>query len=347
MINKEFWGKQKVIITGHTGFKGFWMTLLLNELGSEVYGISLKNNSSEIYKIHSKYQKLANETFFDIRDEHKVTSYLNKIKPDIIFHLAAQSLVISGQLNPKETLETNIIGTFNILNWSSKEKEKVSTIVATTDKVYKNPNKKNTEEDELGSFEFYGASKVGAENVINAFNLDPDTKNKASVVRSGNVLGGGDGGENRILTDLISAIKNNENILIRNPNSIRPWQFVLDSVGGYLLVAQENFNTSVPEIYNLNLIDSGEVTVLELTNKLIDKFNSSIDVEIVENKKFNEAKELRLDSNKAQNKLNWKNIYNIDSIIDNIYEWDISKNTDDICLITKNQINKYLEQVTN
>tara|TARA_B100001250_G_scaffold410385_1_gene436732 strand:- start:2175 stop:3218 length:1044 start_codon:yes stop_codon:yes gene_type:complete len=347
MIEKEFWKNKNVVITGHSGFKGFWMALLLNELGSKVHGVSLKNNSSQIYKIHSEYEKLLNETFFDIRDEVKVNSYLNEIKPDIIFHLAAQSLVISGQLNPKKTLETNIIGTFNVLNWSTKAKSKVSTVVATTDKVYKNPNKKNTEDDELGSFEFYGASKVGAENVINAFNLDPDTKNKVSVVRSGNVLGGGDGGENRLLTDLISAIKNNENILLRNPNSIRPWQFVLDSVGGYLLVAQDNFKSSSSEIYNLNLPESDEVTVLELTNKLIKKFNSNIEIEIIENKKYNEAPELRLDSNKAQNNLNWKNIYSIDSIIENIYEWEASKNIEEIYSITKNQIGQYLEKTIN
>ena len=176
----------KCLVTGGAGFIG---TNLIQRLILEGYQVFSLDN----YSTGSRDNELSSVSY--LKGDIELIDQFNTHNFDYCFHLAAQSLVISGQLNPKETLETNIIGTFNILNWSSKEKEKVSTIVATTDKVYRNPNKKNTEEDELGSFEFYGASKVGAENVINAFNLDPDTKNKASVVRSGNVLGGGDGGD--------------------------------------------------------------------------------------------------------------------------------------------------------
>ena len=269
MIDKNFWKNKKVLITGHTGFKGFWMFLLLKELGSNVYGLSIQKNSSEIYKTFSQYEKIENEDFIDIRDSDKLANFIQDLKPDIIFHLAAQSLVHRAKDNPKDTLEINILGSFNLLNITTKSKKRMGVVVATTDKVYEHPEQINTEESALGSFEFYGASKVGLENVIDAFNNDIETRNKISRVRSGNVLGGGDGGENRLLTDIITSISSNQNINLRNPDSIRPWQFVLDSVGGYLLVAQENFENNISEKYNLSSETAENITVFELTKKLV------------------------------------------------------------------------------
>jgi CDP-glucose 4,6-dehydratase len=347
MIDKNFWKDKKVLVTGHSGFKGFWMLLLLKKLGSNVYGVSIDNNSSEIYKTFSKYEKLVNEEFIDIRDGGKLTKYLEEIKPDIVFHLAAQSLVHTAKHNPKDTLEINILGSFNLLNVITKSNKRTGVVVATTDKVYEHPEQINTEENALGSFEFYGASKVGLENVIDAFNNDMETRNKISRVRSGNVLGGGDGGDNRLLTDIITSIKSNKNIHLRNPDSIRPWQFVLDSVGGYLLVAQENFKNNIPEKYNLNSEKADDITVFELTKKLVKRFESSVEIIIDRNIKYTEAKELRLSSKKAIKKLNWKNFYKPEEIIENIFLWENVKSEPSVIEATNNQVIEYIEKASS
>ena len=346
MINKNFWKNKKVLITGHTGFKGFWMFLLLKKLGSDVYGVSIEKNSSEIYKTFSHYEKIQNEEFIDIRDVDKLENFIQDLKPDIIFHLAAQSLVHTAKDNPKDTLEINILGSFNLLNIITKSKKRIGVVVATTDKVYKRPEHINTEEDALGSFEFYGASKVGLENVIDAFNNDIETKNKISIVRSGNVLGGGDGGKNRLLTDIITSINSNKNIHLRNPDSIRPWQFVLDSVGGYLLVAQENFETNIDEKYNLSSETAENITVFKLTKKLVEKFESPIEIIVDNNDEYSEAKELRISSEKAVKKLNWKNFYNFDEFIENIFLWEKEKFDRGVIELTNKQVIEYIKKAS-
>ena len=281
MIDKNFWKDKKVLVTGHSGFKGFWMFLLLKKLGSNVFGVSIEKNSSEIYKIFSQYEKIENEEFIDIRD-----------------------------------------------------------------KVYEHPDQINTEENSLGSFEFYGASKVGLENIIDAFNNDVETRNKISRVRSGNVLGGGDGADNRLLTDIISSIKSDKNIYLRNPDSIRPWQFVLDSVGGYLLVAQENFENNLPEKYNLNSEKADNITVFELTKKLVKKFESPVEIIIDSNDKYSEAKELRISSKKAAKKLNWKNFYKPEEFIENIFLWENIKSEPGVIEATNKQVIEYIEKAS-
>tara|TARA_Y100000748_G_scaffold302664_1_gene305429 strand:- start:1583 stop:2626 length:1044 start_codon:yes stop_codon:yes gene_type:complete len=346
MIDKNFWKDKKVLVTGHSGFKGFWMFLLLKKLGSNVFGVSIEKNSSEIYKIFSQYEKIENEEFIDIRDGDRLANFIEDLKPDIVFHLAAQSLVHTAKNNPKETLEINILGSFNLLNTVTKSKKRTGVIVATTDKVYEQPDQINTEENSLGSFEFYGASKVGLENIIDAFNNDVETRNKISRVRSGNVLGGGDGADNRLLTDIISSIKSDKNIYLRNPDSIRPWQFVLDSVGGYLLVAQENFESNIPEKYNLNSEKADNITVFELTKKLVKKFESPVEIIIDSNDKYSEAKELRISSKKAAKKLNWKNFYKPEEFIENIFLWENIKSEPGVIEATNKQVIEYIEKAS-
>lgn len=343
MINSNFWKDKKVLITGFSGFKGFWLNLILSELGSDVHGISKKEISSEIFNLYNNIQQSDKNNFIDLKDSENLLLYLNKLNPDIIFHLAAQSLVITSKLKPKSTIETNVIGSFNILDWVQKSEKNITTVVATTDKVYKYPEKNNVEDDPLGSFEFYGASKVALENMIDAFNNDKNSVNKISVVRSGNVLGGGDGGENRILTDIIKSINNKNSLTLRNPESVRPWQFILDSIGGYVLVAQNHFENKTYDKFNLNSDELNEISVLELSNKIIQKFDSKISVNIQKNKNLSESKELRINSTKAKKVLSWNHFYNVDDIVENIYEWEKNKGSKEIKLETSRQINKYLD----
>tara|TARA_Y200000002_G_C22688759_1_gene667180 strand:- start:6578 stop:7621 length:1044 start_codon:yes stop_codon:yes gene_type:complete len=345
MIDINFWKNKKVLITGHSGFKGFWLYKLLERLESNVLGISIKDNSSEIYKIFADQKVAINEKFIDILDESNLNDEITKFAPDIIFHLAAQSLVIDAKTEPKNTIMVNIVGSFNLLNISCFQDKRVGIVVATTDKVYKQPEIVNDEESPLGSFEFYGASKVGLENIINAINNDSKNRNKISVVRSGNVIGGGDGAKGRIMTDLVDSINSNQRVILRNPESIRPWQFVLDSLGGYLLVAEENYIENKPEKYNLNSPSLENVTVHDLSTKLIERFDSNIEINFEKNIKLKESKELRLSSEKAVNKLKWKSFYDIDQIVDNIFLWESGKQSGEVLSITKNQIDEYLQMI--
>ena len=347
MIDINFWKNKKVLITGHSGFKGFWLYKLLERLESDVLGISIKDNSSEIYRIFAEQKSPINEKFIDILDESSLNKEISKFDPDIIFHLAAQSLVTVARSDPKNTIMVNIIGSFNLLNISSSQDKRIGMVVATTDKVYKEPDILNDEESPLGSFEFYGASKVGLENIVDAINSDSNNKNKISVVRSGNVIGGGDGAIDRIMTDLIYSINSNKNVVLRNPESIRPWQFVLDSLGGYILVAEENYKNNISEKYNLNSPSLENVSVHTLSIKLIERFGSKIGINFEKNKKLKESKELRLSSDKAVERLNWKSFYDIDKIVENIFLWESGKKNGDAVLITDNQINEYLKTINS
>ena len=347
MIDTNFWKDKKVLITGYSGFKGFWLNLLLLKLGADVYGISKEGVHSEIFDKYNKIEKDNKNTFIDIENKHDLVPYLNSLNPDVIFHLAAQSLVITSKLDPKSTLETNIMGSFNILEWVVNSDKKITTVVATTDKVYKYPEKKNLEDSPLGSFEFYGASKVAVENIVDVFNNDKDSFNKISVVRSGNVLGGGDGGENRILTDILKSINENVNLSLRNPDSIRPWQFILDSIGGYVLTAQHHALNNTYDKFNLNSDELNEISVITLTNKIIKKFKSNISVTIEKKEKISESNALRIDSTKAKNTLLWNHFYNVEEIIENIYDWEKNKNSDDLGTVVTAQIKHYLDMFSH
>lgn len=346
MIDNKFWYGKKVLITGYSGFKGFWLSLFLKELGCKVYGISKNNISSEIYQIFSESEKSENNYELDIVEFNDLEEVLNKINPEIIFHLAAQALVIKSKNFPLETIMTNIVGSYNLMNWIANSKNNITTVIATTDKVYNFPEKNNTENDSLGSFEFYGASKVSLENFIAAFNADQNLKNKFSVVRSGNVLGGGDGGQNRILNDVLKSINSNQDIFLRNPDSIRPWQFILDSLYGYILTAQKHALENKQNVYNLNSSETNEFTVKDLTEKLILKFDSSINIKILESIEYVESSALRINSKKAYEELGWKAHYSFDEIIEEIFKWEQSKKFNTVQIETTNQINKFISKIS-
>lgn len=341
LIDKEFWQNKKVLITGLSGFKGFWLYLTLKALGSEVHGISIENYESQIFKRFNKIEEIQNHTYLDITDYKNLKKYFEELKPNIVFHLAAQPLVISSKIEPFRTVQTNIIGTFNLLEIIANSDIKVTSVFATTDKVYKNPHNKNIENDPLGSFELYGATKVACEELIKSFNENENFINKFSVIRAGNILGSGDGGKNRLLTDILDSINSNNSLNIRNPNSTRPWQYVLDSIGGYLLAAELHSKTNNFEIFNINNIELNELSVLDIANAIISKFKSKIDINISKSKKYKEAEKLVIDSSKAMKQLDWKCFYSLEMIANEIYIWNEAKDVDVISISTK-QVDDYL-----
>ncbi len=345
MINNNFWGNKKVLITGHTGFKGMWLSLILKSIDASVYGLSY-GNQSDIYKRLGGEKYFDEEYFFDLTkfEEKGLESVFSENKFDLVFHLAAQSLVPTAVKYPLKTLNTNIFGTYQVLNFCNIFETTNSIVISTTDKVYRDPSEYNNELSPLGGHEFYSSSKVAQEMVIEAFkNLTKNGGLNLSTVRSGNVLGAGDGAKGRLLTDLLNALKNKEDIVLRNPNSIRPWQDIMDSLYGYLLVAEENYSSKKGDIFNLNSEINNEITVKEIAEKMINHWNS--DIAIIESKdnEFYESSELRLDSSKAKNLLSWNDSVSINKIIEKIVDWEKAEDEKSAEQISFNQINNYFQ----
>lgn len=341
--NSNFWKNKRVLVTGHTGFKGSWLSLFLKYLDAEVYGISKEPNEG-VYKDVGLSKVFAGESFVDISSYEFLNceTEIRRFNPDIVFHFAAQSLVYKGYTDPLETLKTNIIGTFNVLN-SLKEIDSLKTIVvATTDKVYKKSDFNNIEDSPLGGKDFYSSSKVGTENVVTAF-ANMQKLFNISVVRSGNVIGGGDRAEKRLVVELIESLKKNKDFLLRKPNSIRPWQYILDSVFGYLLVAEENYKKDTAEIYNLNSKTNNKYDAKFIAEKFVNTWGSKISINILDNEEFEEVDVLRIDSSKAKKKLGWIPKVSIEKLVEETVKWEKFHSTNNTLDFSFEQINNYLE----
>ena len=322
---------KKIIITGHTGFKGSWLCIILNYLNSTVDGFSLKPKKNSLF-IKSKISKnLRSNTYANINNIKKLKKSITKSKPEIIFHLAAQPLVLESYRSPLKTFTTNMIGTLNLLECIRKVKSIKSVVIITTDKVYK-IKKKNinySELDELGGFDPYSASKVGAEIIVNSyiksFFKNSSLQNKISTVRAGNVIGGGDFSKNRLIPDIISAINNKKKINIRNPNNIRPWQHVLDPLTGYLILAEKQFTNKIKNeghSWNFGPSKNSFKRVIDIIN-YIKKFQN-FKYNLKKNNQFEETNVLKLNSVKAKNKLNWATKWSLTESITKTLDWNKS-----------------------
>lgn len=314
-MNKKFWKKKKILITGYTGFKGRWLSVFLELFGAEVYGISLKPKNDNIY-----YSLIKRNYYCDINDFTKLQKIIKKVKPQIIFHLAAQSLVLSGYKKIVSTYKTNFMGTINVIEASKILKETRAILIATTDKVYKNKNNDSffNEDSELGGKDPYSASKAACEIAIQSYiksNL-VENVNLASM-RAGNVIGGGDFAPDRLMNDLINFFKAKngfkKRLIIRNPNSIRPWQYVLDVLSGYILLAEKlylnkRFIGSFNFGPNKNLTKIKVKKVVEEFKKYFNK-NSKIFYKDKDKDKKEEAK-IFLNINKVKKYLSFKNKIN-------------------------------------
>lgn len=327
---KGIYLNKRVLITGHTGFKGSWLTLWLNELGAQIMGYSLNPPTDP-----SHYEILnlgIKSVIADIRDFQKLERTIKEFQPEIIFHLAAQPLVLYSYKHPVETYTTNVIGTINLLEACRKFKKVKAVINITSDKCYENKEWiwGYREIDPLGGYDPYSSSKGCAELVTNAyrrsyFNLKNGDKKTTLIAsaRAGNVIGGGDWADDRLIPDLIRAINKHKKILIRNPNSIRPWQHVLEPLSGYLLLGQKllESNSDFAEAWNFGPDDVEFINVLELI-KRIKKIWSIFEYEVQNNnKKLHEANLLKLDCSKAKNKLKWESIWDCQKTIERTIAW--------------------------
>jgi CDP-glucose 4,6-dehydratase len=324
---------KKILITGHTGFKGSWLALWLNLLGAKVIGVSNKIITEPSHYKVINLKKEIKEKFIDLSNLKKTSDFIVKTEPDFIFHLAAQALVKKSFLNPYETWISNLNGTLSVLEGlkklNKKGKKTCTAVLITSDKVYKNLeiDKAYKENDLIGDYDPYSASKASVELLIQSyvksfFNKD-SSKVRIATARAGNVIGGGDWSENRLIPDFVKSWSKKKKLFIRNPNSTRPWQHVLEVLRGYVLLAEnlrKNSNLH-GENFNFGPTIKNRYTVIKLLKYIKVKF-PEINWTIKKNyKKFKEAKLLRLNSNKAKKVLKWKCILSFQQTMDMTLNW--------------------------
>ena len=329
-MTNHFWKNKKVFITGHTGFKGSWLVLMLHHLGAKVSGYALNPISKPNFFDDLELSRfLEYEYREDIKNFSKLNRAIKKSKPNIVFHLAAQSSVLVSYKNPDDTVKTNIIGTFNLLKSINLNKSIKSAIIVTTDKVYFNDDKKNNfdESSKLGGYDIYSSSKACCEIITESFMksfIDND-KCKIATVRSGNCIGGGDWTEDRIVKDCVEAFIHNKNLLIRNPNQTRPWQHVMEPVCGYLKLAEKLFSSKGYKFagsWNFGP-NNVHISVLNLAKMGKKIFNSKSKIKINKrnNKKLHEAKYLSLNSKKSLKGLKWKIYLKPEDALKLTFDW--------------------------
>ncbi len=319
---------KRVIVTGHTGFKGSWLVCWLYILGAKVFGISLTPEDKLYHFKFLKKKIKIKDLRIDVRNEKKIEKAILHIRPDFVFHLAAQSIVSTSYKKPKYTVETNVIGTLNILNALNKLKKKCVSILVTSDKCYKNKEltRGYHENDELGGDDFYSASKASTELIINSFyNSFIKKKNrnlKIASARAGNVVGGGDWSKDRLIPDCIKKWSKNHCVNLRNPKSTRPWQHVMEALNGYLTLSyQLSKNSSLDgQSFNFSNDKIKNLTVLDFVKKLSKKWTKSR-WKILKDERFKETALLQLDNKKSKKKLKWKNVLTINQTADLVASW--------------------------
>lgn len=352
LIDKKFWNKKKVFVTGHTGFKGSWLCLFLKYLGAEITGYSLKPvTSPSLYNLAKIKNIIHKSIISDIRDYKKVYQSIKKSNASIIFHLAAQPLVRLSYIHPKDTFDTNFTGTLNILQAIRKIKNVHTGIIITTDKVYDiEKNKIFKETDKLGGLDPYSSSKVCVENLFKSYSKSffQNTDQMVATVRAGNVIGGGDYSLDRLVPDIYKSAKNNKNIFLRNPNSVRPWQHVLEPLGGYLLLAQKIHSKKIKKLeQNWNF--GPNISCCKSVKYLSNYLANHLKIEVLKLKSKSEIYKpetsiLRLSNYKSKKNLGWKPRWSINQTLNKIIEWNDKikkKNPKEVCL---EQIKSYLKK---
>ena len=356
IINQDFWRGKSVFITGHTGFKGSWLSLWLIHLGAKVSGYSLPPPSTEnIFDLINITPSLHHNYYHDVRDLGKLTSAIAESNPEIIFHLAAQPLVRESYEDPVETYSTNIMGTVNVLEAFRQRESSRVAIVVTTDKCYENKEWiwGYREVDQLGGHDPYSSSKSCAELVSAAYRtsfFSPNTfqnhHKSVSTVRAGNVIGGGDRTLGRLVPDLIQSIKSCQSIILRNPDAVRPWQHVLEPLYGYIHLAERmySYGPQYSGAWNFAPNPSDMICVRDIAQILLSKMSPSTTIKEGDiSQLFHETKVLKLDYSKARGELGWNPGWDIRKALDAIVDWENALNSQsNMSACTLSQINEFM-----
>ncbi len=331
-IKKNFWKGKKVFVTGHTGFKGSWLCIFLKILGAKVTGYALKPKTNPSLFNLAKVDSIIEKSIIaDIRNYKRLIMEIRKSKANIIFHLAAQPLVRQSYIETKETFETNVIGTLNILESVRKIKYIKSTIIITSDKVYDvTKNRIFKETDTLGGLDPYSSSKVCCEYIFSSYMnsfFKNNYKQKLATVRAGNVIGGGDYSQDRLVPDILFFAEKYKKIILRSPNSVRPWQHVLEPLNGYLILAEKLYNNdkktrNIKQNWNFGPNISNCKSVKYIANFFAKRLNIKIKIVRKKSNIFKpETNFLRLNNFKSKKFLNWHPQWSLDQSLKKILEW--------------------------
>ncbi len=326
-MNKSFWDNKHVLVTGHTGFKGGWLSLWLQSMGAKVHGYALEPATQpNFFTLAKVADAMATNTIADIRDMQKIKKLIDHVKPEIVFHMAAQPLVRFSYANPEETYAVNIMGTVNLLEAIRYSLSVKAVVNITTDKCYENREQlwAYRENDALGGYDPYSSSKACSELITAAYRQSFLAEKAIGVAtaRAGNVIGGGDWSNDRLIPDFFRALARNQPLIIRSPNAIRPWQHVLEPLSGYLKLAEKlyidpgNYATA----WNFGPSDEAAKTVSWILTKLSEKI-SNAKWDIDKEPQLHEAGLLKLDSCKAKELLNWSSRWTLEESLNHTVEW--------------------------
>ena len=348
----KFYKNKKILVTGSTGFKGAWLSLWLNIMGAKVYGIGYRPNLNKKLFNQLNLRKKIIFKNIDIRNFSKIQKYIKKVKPDIIFHLAAQPIISKSYEKPKYTYEVNSLGTLNIIETIREVKFIKSAVFVTSDKCYESNNSTIgfKEDDKLGGIDPYSGSKASAEIIVNTY-YQSFFKNKKKVgiasARAGNVIGGGDWSKDRLIPDAIRFLNKKKKIIIRNPNFNRPWQHVLEPLNGYLILAMRLYKNPLKYSGPWNFgTERNTVTSVEQIIRKIIYYWGRGNYKVLNKKIFYEQTNLQLNILKAKKKLNWKPKFSINECVSFTVDWykGVLKNKISVPKITSDQIFRYMKK---
>ncbi len=353
-IFDNFFSNKRVLITGHTGFKGSWLSIWLHQLGAEVVGIALDPYSDkDNYLLSGIGKKIKADLRADIRDGETMKKIFEEYQPEIVFHMAAQPLVRLSYDEPVATWQSNVMGTINIMEAIRNTPSVKAAVMITTDKCYENKEQiwGYRENEPFGGYDPYSSSKGAAEIAIQSWRRsffnphDYGTKHHVSIasVRAGNVIGGGDWAKDRILPDCIRALEAGRDIEIRSPKAIRPWQHVLEPLSGYMLLAKKMWEepTSFCEGWNFGPRMESIRTVWEVANRVIKDYGSGKLKDVSDPGALHEAKLLMLDISKAKFRLGWEPLMNINQCVDFTVDWYKRYHETNVYDLCVEQINQY------
>jgi CDP-glucose 4,6-dehydratase len=350
-IKKSIWANKKVLITGHTGFKGAWLSLIMTKLGAKVIGTSLKPIGSEnLFSKCNLDQLIESNNYIDIRDAKSVNNIFIKEAPEIIFHLAAQAFVREGYRDPLTNWSTNIMGSANIMEAVCNSDSVEAVVFVTSDKCYENREWLwgYREEDRLGGHDPYSASKACSEILASSYR-DSFLCNRGvymATARAGNVVGGGDYSPDRLIPDILRSIKNKSPIIVRNINSIRPWQHVIDALTGYILLGEKLLMKDSKYTRSFNF--GPELSDARSVGNVLSYFKNQykdLSWNMPTSKGVHEANNLLLDSSLAKNLLGWNTKWGFEESINKTIEWhkELDMNPNVAKDISLSQINNHIE----
>ena len=349
----DFYKDRKVLITGHTGFKGSWLSILLNRLGADVYGYALMPPTDPSLFVMADVDQLVHSTIGDVRDYNFLLETIKLVQPEIIIHMAAQPLVRESYRNPRETYEINVMGTVNLLEAVRQVKSVKAILNVTTDKCYDNKEWHwgYRENEPMGGYDPYSNSKGCSELVTSAFRssyFNPkDYANHGVALasaRAGNVIGGGDWAGDRLIPDFIRAILQGEKVKIRSPHAIRPWQHVLEPLTGYLSLCERLYNSgpAFAEGWNFGPDDADAQNVEWIISKICKFWGGKAAYELDKSPQPHEANYLKLDCSKAKAMLSWYPKWNLETTLQSIVDWTKAYQAkEDMRQVSLSQINQY------